>query len=261
MIPQYKHGEHKAQQVLQLMEEGQSREEVAEEIGWKDKKTLHIHMTRHGYKWDKDNLRYVPDTDKQPTVKPSVLQLPQGGKESRIIALLEKGKDVREVAKTLQFDDHRQMAVYMAGKGYIWNPDTGNYMKEEPNNAEDDDNTEGAEQHNNCLPEGSTEGQARPEAWFNPIGPYTPALDWLLANREKLQRLLEQDTAGEDKIPRVSIPGQRFTKSVHMAVPMDQLIKDFSREKNIKQNEIFEVALVEFFRKYGFEREIAMLLG
>jgi hypothetical protein len=38
-------------------------------------------------------------------------------------------------------------------------------------------------------------------------------------------------------------------------------VRDFSKEKKISQREIFEVALVEFFRRYGYEREIETLLG
>jgi hypothetical protein len=68
-------------------------------------------------------------------------------------------------------------------------------------------------------------------------------------------------TGNHGKVPRYVIPGIPVTKSVHMMSPLDRLVRDFSKEKNISQREIFEVALVEFFRRYGYEREIETLLG
>lgn len=59
---------------------------------------------------------------------------------------------------------------------------------------------------------------------------------------------------------RVYLPGTFITKSVHMTNILDWMVRDFSQENNIHQQEIFEVALIEFLQKYGFEREVASLL-
>ncbi len=45
-----------------------------------------------------------------------------------------------------------------------------------------------------------------------------------------------------------------------MTNTLDQMVRDFSKEKNINQREIFEVALIEFFQKYGYAREVETLL-
>jgi hypothetical protein len=63
------------------------------------------------------------------------------------------------------------------------------------------------------------------------------------------------------KIPRYVVPGIGKTKTVQMMNTLEQLVVDFSREKNISQREIFEVALIEFFRNYGYEYEIETMLG
>lgn len=42
---------------------------------------------------------------------------------------------------------------------------------------------------------------------------------------------------------------------------IEQLVVDFSKEKNISQRELFEVALIEFFRRYGYEQEVERLLS
>lgn len=41
---------------------------------------------------------------------------------------------------------------------------------------------------------------------------------------------------------------------------LDQMVQDFRKEKNIHQREILEVALTEFFQKYGYQREVETLL-
>jgi hypothetical protein len=38
------------------------------------------------------------------------------------------------------------------------------------------------------------------------------------------------------------------------------MVKDFSGEKNISQRQIFELALLDFFKKYGYRSEVEQLL-
>ena len=52
-------------------------------------------------------------------------------------------------------------------------------------------------------------------------------------------------------VPRYIVPGIATTKTVHMMNTLVQLVADFSQEKNITQREIFEVALIEFFKSTG----------
>ena len=78
-------------------------------------------------------------------------------------------------------------------------------------------------------------------------------------NKEGLQSLLGASVAS-GQIPRFTLQGLFVTKSVHMTNTLDQMVRDFSKEKNINQREIFEVALIEFFQKYGYAREVETLL-
>lgn len=93
-------------------------------------------------------------------------------------------------------------------------------------------------------------------------GDYKELLDYLLEKEEILKQLLDEKEAIETDgiIPRYAIPGVFVTKSVHMTNHLDQLVRDFSKEKNISQRELFEVALVEFFQKYGYKEEIDRLM-
>jgi len=100
------------------------------------------------------------------------------------------------------------------------------------------------------------------EGSYPTINRYLPILEILARNKEKLTKILVEDGAVESaSIPRYIIPGVYTTKSVHMVSKLDNMIKDFSKEKNISQREIFEVALIQFFMKYGYEREVRELLG
>ena len=63
------------------------------------------------------------------------------------------------------------------------------------------------------------------------------------------------------QIPRYAVPGIPVTKSIYMKNQLAQLVTDFSKEKNIKQNDIVEAALIEYFKKYGYKSEVETLLG
>ena len=85
-------------------------------------------------------------------------------------------------------------------------------------------------------------------------------LELLEKNKDKLLDLVIPGSE-KGKVPRYVVPGIAKTKTVQMMSNLEQLVVDFSREKNISQREVFEVALIEFFRKYGYEYEIESLLG
>ena len=65
-------------------------------------------------------------------------------------------------------------------------------------------------------------------------------------------RMNGKEEIGEaSEIPRYFIPGFYGTKAVRMNHVLDNMITSFSEEKNMSQKEIVEVAIVEFFLKYG----------
>jgi hypothetical protein len=57
------------------------------------------------------------------------------------------------------------------------------------------------------------------------------------------------------------VPGVLVTKSIHMSHLLDQLARDYGREKHVSQREVFEVALIEFFQKHVYHDEIKQLLA
>lgn len=80
---------------------------------------------------------------------------------------------------------------------------------------------------------------------------YLSILELLETHQEKLKDLLIP-TSQLGTIPRFVVPSIGKTKTVQMMNTIEQLVVDFSKEKNISQRELFEVALIEFFTKYGY---------
>ena len=236
-------GREREHYILQLLEEGWDKEEIVIELGYKNKKSLHSFMARRGYRWSEEKGTYVKKTGETRTGNE--------GKADRVITLLKKGMDIKEVASTLKFSDYREMGSYMEGKGYRWNSGVGNYVRDDTMGKEE---ASGAEK---TAPEG--EGNGETTANSGEMVSHQEAVQWLAQNIDRLQQLLDADL-GPAKIPRYMVGGFCITKSVHMSHKVDQLVKDFSEEKNITQREVYEVALIEFLRKYGFGEEVAALL-
>ena len=77
--------------------------------------------------------------------------------------------------------------------------------------------------------------------------------------KEQLMQLLQpSDTK---TIPLYLVPGVEKTKTIQMMNTLQDLVAHFCTENNINQRVLFEVALIEFFEKYGYEREVEVLLG
>lgn len=54
-------------------------------------------------------------------------------------------------------------------------------------------------------------------------------------------------------MPPYILSGVVTIKSVNVIITIDNLIKDFNKEHNISQKEIYEVALIQFLKKYGYK--------
>jgi hypothetical protein len=67
----------------------------------------------------------------------------------------------------------------------------------------------------------------------------------------RLRELLKVDPS-EPALPRYLIPGRRITKSLVTVAPLDDLVKAYSKQYNVSQKEIYEIALVKFFKKIWF---------
>lgn len=242
--------DEKVKGILKLLGEGFSREDVAGQYRYSTYRSMDSYMSRKNFVWDKRKGTYVPADAIKASLE-TMTNFPSDRVRRIVMELNKEGADLKKVALKVGFENHLEMASYMKSKGFEWSQEAGNYLSTSPAlpNAEEtvatvsnDASLEGS------LSIGNGDGEQ-----------FLPLLKWLASNKEGLQSLLGASVAS-GQIPRFTLPGLFVTKSVHMTNTLDQMVRDFSKEKNINQREIFEVALIEFFQKYGYEREVEMLL-
>ena len=86
-------------------------------------------------------------------------------------------------------------------------------------------------------------------------------MEFLEENIDYLQELLAATENGEDtdgEIPPFVVPGT--TKGVYMADRLAELVTEFSKVRNVSQRDIFEAAVIEYLRKYGYRDAVDSLL-
>lgn len=248
----------KVQQVLDGLADGKPRDELAGELGYTNPRSLDTYMRRKHFAWDAGMGNYVPEAGRDSgTHSPAPLTLAPS-KAATVVKMFDRGDaDAKSIAGQLGFADHRELAGYMKGKGYAWDAGRINYVKQ----AGRASGPPKAGVGNECPVEERFASETVQSAGVVPgdMASYLPLLQLLEQNRDRLVELLATERNGE--IPRFAVPGIPVTKSVHMMNNLDQMVRDFSREKNISQRDLFEVALIEFFRRYGYEREVGNLLS
>ena len=154
----------------------------------------------------------------------------------------------------------------MLAKGYVWDDEAENYAK--GTDVADDSPidveviSEDATETIPTVTIGTATGLALSLEEQFLLKQALPLLQQLLENQGTLEKLMNcREVDEEVALPNFNIPGSYITKCVHMTDLMGQMVKDYSIQNNVSQKIVFEVAMVEFFRKHGFVREINTLLG
>ncbi|MCY6370975.1 hypothetical protein [Clostridium ganghwense] len=250
--------------IVKSLFSGKTRDELAKEFNHKSYRTLDMFMRRRGYVWNSVKQNYVI----KPLETPKVEINPSTFKVEKIISLFAAGLEPIEIAKKVGMRDHRTIAMYMKDKGYIWSSEKQNYVLLKGEQPEVDFIDDSYEEE---IAVNSTSNDFSPSYYDNFSNDFNneelpqmdrfqkliPMLEMIDRNKDKLAELLSINTGGT--IPRYVVGGITITKSLCMSHNLAELIKDFSKEKNISQREIFEVAVIEFLKKYGYEIEVNAL--
>jgi hypothetical protein len=236
-------------QILTSLAAGKRREQIAEELSYKSYKSLDLFMKRNKYTWDQKRNYYFPSTDHNSSKKTfefPFLHKPDS-RTASILSLLNQGKDLKEIADQLRFTDHRELALYMKNRGYIWS---------------EKDRTYHFNGHSNNYPisQESQQNQVELEQTNEKTLTSDSLINYLEQNKNVIYQLISSHTHGV-QLPRYMIPGVYITKSMSMNYGMDMLVRSYSQENNVSQKDIVEIALVDFFCKYGFLKEVNTLLG
>nr|DAL96932.1 MAG TPA: hypothetical protein [Caudoviricetes sp.] len=233
----------KVEKILELLK-FMTRDEAAEELGYKNYRGMDQYMRRKNFVFDQKQMQYIPainrvselDRDPKSYAPTKVVRI--------ISAFEEENADPKVIAKQAGFKDHREMAEYMKNKGYEWNAYKNNYLKAVGRVDEKEEPPE-VKLTREDLPDDLTE--------------YVPFIRFLYEKRDDIYQLLT-GVKEDGKIPRYAVPGLVRTKAIYMSDMIARLAAEFSKEKNITQREIMEAALIEYLQKYGFKREIDSLL-
>lgn len=232
--------------IKNCLAEGETREDIAQKLGYRNWKSLDIFMRRKGMKWDSRRQRYYSMDDEYDN---------PGNEHSKIQAIISmfnnKDVDPKNVALQAGFRDHHDMAAYMKSNNYIWSHDISNYIMNSARNGniieEKVDNCDTAacqDFQDNCVGEMD-------------ISRYLPLLDLLFKNMEKF---IDMFSEAAPTIPRYAVAGSIRTKSFYMSDRGSKLISDYSRSKNVSQKEIVEAAIIEFLCKYSYKDEVSKIL-
>ena len=120
------HTDSRVNLIFVRLNEGKSKNEIATEFGYSNYKSLDMFMKRQGYSWDQRDKYYQPIKNNDSNNKQNI-DFPKGRVE-KILFLLKKGVDTKDIAKQLNFDNHRGMATYMKSKGYIWDENDNTFV-------------------------------------------------------------------------------------------------------------------------------------
>lgn len=248
----------KVRKILEGLTE-KSREELSDEMGYTTWKSLDIYMRRKNFKWNGET--YIPDTNRVDEMLDRA-NLGAPGKVSNVMRLFDKdGSDPKMIAKQSGFKDHKEMADYMKSKGYTWSSEKENYVKEVGVINQDEIDDELIERDNSkALKSNVSDTGLRNTDDIEGLSRYISMLEYLYENQDRLMDLISSDTSS-GTIPRYAIPGGKKSSSIYMSEVMFKLLGEFSEEKNISQKEIVEGALMEYFKKYGFNREMDAVLS
>jgi len=244
--------DERVQEILQGLTQGRTRDDLADEFGHKNYKTLDMYMRRRNFEWDSVKGIYKLAIEK---AQPAVVDT---SKAYRIIQQIDQQDefDLQRIAQLNGFNNYKELAAYMSAHGYSWSSEQNNYVKQsrvETHSLVDEQPKVSAEQSMSTLPTLpiNTEDKGLSE--------YLSLLKMLKTNELRLLNLLQPYGAG-GQIPRYTIPGVAKTKTVQMIHSLDQMVTDFAKEKNMTQRDVFEVALIDFFKLYGYERQVELLL-
>jgi hypothetical protein len=246
--------DRRVNEILDGLNQGKTRDELAEEFGHSDYRSLDMYMRRRNFTWDKHTQAYVPKFDDQDKTTQQVLY----DKTKRIIQYLSEGADLDEVAERVGLGDIETLGEYMTKKGYKWDAKKRTYIEMAGIVAND----------GSIQPISSTKvemnhpkGASDKETLLLDSETYLPSIEWLHEHLPQLQKLIQdEETKAHSQFPRYKIRGDAKVKSIQMTLGLQAVANQFCQEFSIVQKEFYEVAIIECLIKYGYHFEVENLL-
>lgn len=246
--------EEKVKRVLEGLEAGRTRDELAKSLGYKDWRGIDVLMRRRGYICN-DGMYLLPEQKKQCTQEPFVPQ------PVRIVLdqLQSGSRDLVDIAAKAGFRDRKDLTVYMKSQGWLWSSEMRTYIKDGSTpTPKETEVSQSVTKDDSFEPERTVTEQGGLRA--SSLEDFLPLLNFLQEHQGELEELLNSSPA-TSQIPHYKFPsGVTITKSFTMGMNLDQLVRDFSAETGVTQRVIVEAALIQFMEKYGYARQVMKLL-
>lgn len=221
--------------VIALLEEGKDKEAIATELGYTNPASLDNYMRRRNFAWQPRDRKFVPAAEKYSGKgRNNLLQLKGVSKAALIISLFtEDGANPKDIAEQVGFTSHTEMATFMKRKKYEWDVNKSNYVKINKEEVESGSKL-------------NIESEALEEILMEVL----QGINELKGGKKKAKANDSVDIESSE-LPRYIIHGSCDTKALRMSSVLNNMIIAFSKEKRINQKEIVEIAMVDFFLKYG----------
>ncbi|WP_394138486.1 hypothetical protein [Cytobacillus oceanisediminis] len=231
----------KISDTLAMLAQGKSRDEIASHFGNKSWSTVDMYFRRRGFRWN--GKTYEPREEKATAAAEDARYIQT--KSAQVVRqLTQKHADIRHVAMKNGFSSVEALGEYMKTQGYVWNGEANNY--------EYDENTVKKE----SLPAKKVSSATTMK--MDGLEEYQDLLEFLLDKKERLYELLDSGSSGT--LPRYKFKGSKANKTLGLPTSLQTLLNDFSKEYNVTQRDIIEVALAEFFMKYGYQEQLKSVL-
>jgi hypothetical protein len=233
--------DEKIKNTLSMLEEGKSREEISEYYGH-GVQGLNQYFYRKGFHWNGNT--YVPKENEGISAADEAKFVTT--KAGQIVRQLsQKHVNIKQLAIKSGFSTVDEMGDYMKAQGYVWNAEESNYEYDETI----------------AQKQGAAQGHLKSsplEIGADVPNEYETLLTYLFSKKEKLFALLEGEEEGT--LPRYKFRGAKASKTLGLPTTLQTLLEDYSNDYNVTQRAIIEIALADFFKRYGYEEQLNTVL-
>lgn len=229
----------KIKKTLELLAEGKTREEVAVHFKNKNYKTIDMYFRRRGFKWNGETYEELEKVEKDTSLEATYTHT-KAAHVLRQLAL--KNADMIEIARKNGFSSIEELGSYMKSQGYVWNGNKETYEYKE--SAKVVTSTSPVKTELKAVHSTATDTDA--------------FLATLYQHKDRLFELLQTDQ--DATLPRYKFKGSKANKTLGMPASITVLLHDYSKQYNVTQRDIMEVALADFFKRYGYEEQLNRIL-
>ena len=192
-------------------------------------------------------------------------------KVNRVIKLLKEGQTREVIAKNMGYSTYKSLDMYLRRKNFYWDSKIKNYVPNiNKSKSTRSNNIKSSSKIEEIISlfkkELDAKFIAKTIGFSNHIelASYMSnnGYQWSIDKKNYVKSSKDKTIftpipcPKHKNIPKHIIPSISCSMSIEIKSPLDEMIRNFSNEHNISEENIFTTALIEFFKKYGYEKEI-----